>query len=1032
MKREWLAVSATSSDKISQKTVSSGSLKDDEHIGSIRIRYELKGLWKDKIEYNGQEYIYFVSNETGNTQEVGAPLLPQEGLLVALPSNARFKELKVVDSRQKEMKTEMTVLPTPKPVREWKEVKYIPDPRYYQSQKEFPGKTIEYLSTKEVAGMRAIHIMLYLAQYAPLLKKMSWLEYIDFEVVYEIVGADASVAPIARKINNPLASVLLLGYDEYVGSYERKMGYNAGLDLYSSLKSPSNKGDFLIITTNKLKSAFDELCKVRSAEFEVKITTKEDILVDFPDAKEEVSIKKFLQYAVSNWEIPPLYVILGGNVDEIPTYIRIYDNTNIVSDHYYADLNNSMTPELCVSRFPASTVDDMKKLCATAVAYSSQSDTWTKNILLTTTQDAVYENCKDGIYGAIKDSFNPIKKYGSDPAATKDNVMSCIAEGVSFINYRGQGNTDKWVSNNGMQNSDISALKNNTKLPHVFSIAHFTNKINYNPPYYDCFGITWMINQKAASFLAPSMDSYISYDDQFDRYLWDAILNQKIERIGDIFYYAVTRLCTNQTETPQRNANIYMYLLLGDPTLNYQNKVSSTSFVLMLDHSVSMADAMEQVKIDAKAFIRESRILDQFGVNSFNQGANWVYPPTPTGTSPQIVTVTNVNDEPKKAETEIEKINASGSTNIGDAILLGKKMLNYETPNVKALILLSDGDKNVGPAPESVLGTEIPIYVAGLGPCLRKKYFDKMLALNSQSKYYHEAHASDMVLIFNDIRALAPQTRLVSNTIGTYSGSDYQLVKVRVTKDSGKTQFAVVWSDKRFIYTSKYPDGFNICVNLVQPNGKRLDRKPEIVGEGYCIFNMEDTQPGEWGVIVEYAVEKTGVPNIKGAIGAFQFETDINLNLDLPNISEAGKSLRFNLDIMNGFNPIENLKVDVEIKHPTISLDNAFIKYANELKKVNVNRKLLEVYDNSFGDRENLLRLQAFREQNMQKFHKDILGVENVKCQLAFSPRDGNYNFLFNNTLEAGSYSFRVNVSGTDPMTGQPVSMTTSRAVLVG
>lgn len=81
---------------------------------------------------------------------------------------------------------------------------------------------------------------------------------------------------------------------------------------------------------------------------------------------------------------------------------------------------------------------------------------------------------------------------------------------------------------------------------------------------------------------------------------------------------------------------------------------------------------------------------------------------------------------------------------------------------------------------------------------------------------------------------------------------------------------------------------------------------------------------------------------------------------------------------------------------------------------------------------EDLLRLQAFREQNMREFHKDILEMENEKRQLVFSPKDGSYDYLFNNTLESGSYSFRINVSGTDPMTGQPVSMTTSRAVLVG
>lgn len=1029
MKKEWVAVTTASDDRISQKTVSQEPSKDGGNTGCIRVRYELKGLWKSKIEYGEQEYMSFGSNETGNTQEVGAPSLPQEGLLVALPSNARFKELKVIDFRQKEISLERTIIPTPQSVREGKEVKYIPDPRYYQSDKEFPGKTIEYVSTSEIAGMKAVHIMLYLAQYAPLFNKLSWLEYIDFEVVYEIGGVDTAIAPFARRVNKSLASVLLLGYGEQIGSYEKEIDNIDSPVLDSSLKSPSNKGDFLIVTTLPFKKTFEEFSSAREKKFQVKIVTKDQILAEFPDTKEEVSIKNFLKYAVQNWEVPPQYVILGGNVDQIPTYIRTYDARNIPSDHYYADLNDDIIPELCVSRFPASKVADMKKLCDAAIAYSTQNGSWSKDILLTTYQGSGYEICKDGINDDIKSLFHPIKKYGSDPAATKDEVMRCVNEGVGFINYRGHGDADKWSSCNGMQNSDIPALKNDKKLPHVFSIACLTNKLNYNPPAYNCFGTTWMINQKAASFLGASIESYTTVNDEFDKYLWDAIVNHNIERVCDIFNYATIKLYNNNKSSVYVTANIYMYLLLGDPTLNYKKSAMSTSFVLMLDCSGTMIKAIDQVKIDTKAFIRETRVNDQFGINCFSGNANWIFP---IGPDPKIVTVTDINKEPKEAEKEIDKICADGMTNIGAAIQLGKQMLDYETPNVKALVLLSDGEKNTGPEPDTVLGKEIPIFIAGLGPYLRKEYFDKMLALNSQSKYYHEYRASDMALIFNDIRALAPKTRLASNRIGIYSGSDYQLVKAQVTKDSGKTQFAVVWSDKRFTYTSKYPEGFNIGVNLVQPNGKRLACEPDVVGEGYCIFNLEDTQSGEWGILVEYAVGKIELPEIKGTIGAFQFETDINMNFDLPNVLEVGKPLELKLDVLNGNNPIENLKIDVEIKRPTISLDNALIKYADALKKVNVSGKLLDTCTGSRDGMEDLLRLQILREQNIQEFRKDILEEEIVKRQLAFSHKDGSYDYLFNNTLEAGNYSFRINVNGIDPMTGQPVSMTTSRAVLVG
>lgn len=119
--------------------------------------------------------------------------------------------------------------------------------------------------------------------------------------------------------------MLLLGYGEQIGSYEKEIDNIDSPVLDSSLKSPSNKGDFLIVTTLPFKKTFEEFSSAREKKFQVKIVTKDQILAEFPDTKEEVSIKNFLKYAVQNWEVPPQYVILGGNVDQIPTYIRTYD-----------------------------------------------------------------------------------------------------------------------------------------------------------------------------------------------------------------------------------------------------------------------------------------------------------------------------------------------------------------------------------------------------------------------------------------------------------------------------------------------------------------------------------------------------------------------------------------------------------------------------------------------------------------------------------------------------------------------------------
>ena len=1022
---KWIEINSNvSDDKISQKKVLTQEMMDGGNTGSIKLTYELGRLWEDTVVHGKEEYISIGSNTTGTIQEVGAPALPQEGLFVALPRGARFKELKIIDSKYDEIERKQPVLPVPEPVFENENISYNPNPLIYRSDAVYPGKIAEYIGTNEIGGVKAAHIMLYLAQYTPKEGKISFLKYLKFEVIYEFDNFDSDDKPVVKGVNRAIAS-MVLGFDGIPDTFD---SIPDGEDD-SLLKSPNNRGEFLIVTTNDLKGAFESFIHIRSSEYRVKIVTKEEIKNEFRNPKEEVAIKDFLIYAAQSWVVAPRYVILGGNIDKIPTFKRTDSASTFSSDHYYADLNDDMIPELCVSRFPASTVSIMTRLCDASISYYGNYGDWHKNVLLTTFRRDDYEECKNKINNRIKLKFNPIKKY--DGVATKQDVINTINTGVGFINYRGHGCETSWQASIGLRNSDIPSLKNDKMLPHVLSIACSNNTIEYNTGNtFDCFGINWMINKKAASFLGASSPSYTTINHIYDEYLWDAIENEGIENICDIFQWATIKLQANNPGEAT-NHNIYMYLLLGDPTLNYKKIPVSptTGFVLMLDRSGTMRDAIEQVKIDSKAFIRETRSGDQFGINQFSDDADWVYP---KGNDPQIVTVSDDLHETEDAEKEIEKIKIQNMTNMGAAILLGNKMIAQATTDVRAFVVLSDGLSNYGPVkPEIALGNEPPIFVAGLGPYLSKDAFKKLLDKNPNSKYYHQPHATDMALTYNDIRSLTPNTRLMTNVKNQYSmGADYQLVKAIVTEDSDKTQFAVVWSDKRFKYTSGYPNGYNISVSLVDPRGKNSLAKPEIVGEGYCIFNLSGMEPGEWKVLIEYSIKEfpNGVVPC-GTVGGFQFGTAINALIDIPPVFQKDKTLDFKVNVFDGGNPIEGLNVSVQVTKPEISVDNALIKYADSLQKIKVDYGLFDSADVSQLD-ESIMRLHTLRMQNSDG--NDILGVQVARHYLSYSPGEGLYKFAFNDTFEAGSYSFDVQISGIDRRTGKKISFMKKSSVLIG
>jgi hypothetical protein len=444
----------------------------------------------------------------------------------------------------------------------------------------------------------------------------------------------------------------------------------------------------------------------------------------------------------------------------------------------------------------------------------------------------------------------------------------------------------------------------------------------------------------------------------------------------------------------------------------------TVGFVMMLDTSGSMYSAIPMVKIDTKAFLDQAKKGDQFGVNQFSNNAAWVYP-----TNSKIVTITSYpSKEVMDAKTEIEKLFSQNMTNMGAALSLGNEMIKGATTNIKAFVLLSDGGSNEGTDPDTVLGSEPPIYVAGLGRILRKEYFDRMLAKNPNSRYYHTPDAIGMTQIFNEIRGLAPNSLLSTNSLDKIQGSDYKIIKTNVVTDSGEAQISVVWSNNQFKYTNGYTNGYNFNVVLYDPQGRKTAHTPEIVDAGYCIFNLKDAVTGEWSVLIQFAL--SGKPDAHCTTGVVQFGSTTDMMLTTPNTVKLGEPVSIHVSLTDNGVPMENVNIHARIVRPLISVDNALIKYAEALKSIKVNNESMV---DSMG--EDIAKLETFRMQNLHK--GDIFGVESLFQPLQLSV-NGDYEYLFENTNEAGSYTIEVVASGTNRVTGKPVSATQRRSVIIG
>ena len=575
--RQWIPVAPDAAEaERAQKMVVSSNFVDvrgvapaDTATGRTRVHYELRGMWRDMLTYEGTDFDTLLVPEAGRMQVAGAPEVPQEGLFVAVPENAVVKEVRIVEKKERELPGAYDLVPASAPVLEGMEPEHIPDQAIYGSDEPYPGKHVELLGTKHIAGRKVAHVLVYLLQYRPQSKRITVLESVDIEVLYEsLPGVDAG--PRRKLLRKSPMEQMILDSESIDEGERSKLDSSsspaAGLDA-GGLKSPALRGEFLIITTEDLKDSVEPLVAAKRRNHRTQVVTKAEILSEFPGASAEESIQSFIWYAVNHWREPPDWVVLAGDVDSIPTRIMDFETQHpqlpptLASDHFYSDLWDDLTPEIVVSRLPTSDPQAMRQLCNLAASGSSQSGAWKKNLLLAAYESSGYINCSEDIANTAQARFTVSKRYGgqSNSQEVKDDLNS----GVAIANYRGHGDDNAWASSNGLNSADVQALNNVNRIPLVFSIACWNAHIDMPG---ECFAETWIRGEKALGFLGATRPSFTAANHDFNRYLFDAIIHYDLARVGEIVNWAKAKLLLNSSPAQYAQDNVRMYVLLGDPT----------------------------------------------------------------------------------------------------------------------------------------------------------------------------------------------------------------------------------------------------------------------------------------------------------------------------------------------------------------------------------------------------------------------------------------------------------------------------------
>ncbi len=640
MVKEWIPIQkGAKEDSASVKKVKKSGLKaprgiapDQVRRGVTRITYETGGVWKGTFEHGQVTYDTLSVPRAATTAEEGGPEIPQEGIYVAVPDGATNVSVKVFDKKMQPVPGAWKLRPAPKPITEAEYIagkeEYLPRSEFYDSDDEYPGKDFEFLGLKVLDGVTVAHLILYLAQYKPLSGLLSVVEKMTLEIGYD-VPPQTDRAPRKQMIS-PIVGDMILDFENVRGK-ERELDLLAGeeggeaqlreeagwmgsdgltldpemttrppipyepftpieplphphIPAVSLLKRTNIISEYVIITPNSLRQSVQPLLQAKSGwpHYAMAATT-ETVRAEFPATSLKKSIKAFLTWAWNNWRCPPRYVVLAGDSDTIPVHLWSVGGHTYASDHYYADIRDSLAPEIVVSRIPTSNAATMRQICQRLAGYENLRGPdwggWQNEVILVAYQAATYKQCSDSIATAIAPRFRVTKRYGD--SSTRKQVVDKMNSGVLVANYRGHGSKTAWSSSNGLRTQEIRGLKNESRPPMVFCIACQNAWID--DPNTETVVETFLREGKAVAVLGATRSSPTYANNDFDKYLFQGVMEGEISP-GRIVQRAKTRMVLNHGNSSTHQQDVVMYMLFGDPTAKVASDVEFLRGTWDMDH----------------------------------------------------------------------------------------------------------------------------------------------------------------------------------------------------------------------------------------------------------------------------------------------------------------------------------------------------------------------------------------------------------------------------------------------------------------
>ena len=524
----------------------------------------------------GEFELVEIPNE-GVTTELGKPRLPVIRRFFEAPFGAkpRVEILGVNVERMNlsDIGIENRIVPVepsvPKIPGGYEMTPFLFDEETYSMDALYPDYRVKVFKAGVARGHNLFVLECVPIRYNPRKGEIEVIKSVKVRIVYQSGNTSLTTQKIDEKASLPYETLLK----------DRVINYG----IFETRENPGNPIGYLIITPSMYVSTLSDFVnwKIQTGYY-VTVATTEDI------GNTTNAIKNYILNAYNNWDIPPTFVLLVGDVNQIPNWTGTGDY-NPATDLYYSTLEgNDDFPEVYLSRISVTSSSQLAGVLDKILSYEqtawSNGYSWAQKAFFIASADpgnhgvaeATHLYCMNIVrnHGMIADSFFAYYQSGA-PAA----IASAVNSGRSWVTYSGHGAETGWSDYSDLQfsNSDVYALSNSDKYPLVQSYACVTGSYTLS----ECFMEAWLRapNKGAAAAFGSSVYSYWDEDDILQRRVFDEAFDSGYVWVMGMIDEGKFDLWLYYGGAGRSHSYYEQYNLFGEPSMDIFTEVPETLYV---------------------------------------------------------------------------------------------------------------------------------------------------------------------------------------------------------------------------------------------------------------------------------------------------------------------------------------------------------------------------------------------------------------------------------------------------------------------